>query len=319
MQPGAHLGFRHRICQTAAMPSWILLSIVSAILLGFYDAAKKHSVDRNAVPAVLLAAVTCGGLIWGTALIATRLVDLPLDVPPMTLAQHAMVFLKSVIVATSWTLAYFAIKHLPLSISAPLRATGPVWTIALACLVIGERPSSLQWAGIVVVIAAFFRFATIGRWEGIVFTRSAPVAWMIIGTVVGAMSGLWDKHLLQNVGLSPVQVQAWFTIDLVITMIPGWLYWYIRDRHETPFVWRWSIAAIAVLLLMADYAYFVALSDPAALVSVVSPVRRLAVLVALAFGIAQLKEKHPLAKSLCVVVVLVGITLISIGSSPTNE
>lgn len=284
-------------------------------MLGFYDAAKKHSVDRNAVPAVLLAAVVCGGVIWGGVLTASRLGWVPIEVPPMTLNQHAMVFLKSVIVATSWTLAYFAIKSLPLSISAPLRATGPVWTISLACLLIGERPTMLQWIGIVVVIAAFLRFATIGRWEGIVFTRSAPVAWMVVGTIVGGFSGLWDKHLLQTVGLTVTQVQAWFTIYLVVTMVPGWIYWYSRDRAETPFVWRWSIPAIAVLLLIADYAYFVALSDPDALVSVVSPVRRLAVLVALGFGIIQLKEKHPKAKAACVAIVLLGITLISIGSS----
>ena len=42
---------------------WILLSLGSAILLGFYDIAKKLSVRQNAVPVVLLANVSVGAAI----------------------------------------------------------------------------------------------------------------------------------------------------------------------------------------------------------------------------------------------------------------
>jgi bacterial/archaeal transporter family protein len=99
----------------------------------------------------------------------------------------------------------------------------------------------------------------------------------------------------------------------VIVMIPGFVYWWIRDRSAVPFFYRASIPAIATLLLAADYAYFSALEDPTALVSLVSPVRRLAMVVSLVIGIAHYREKHALQKVICVGIVILGIALISIG------
>lgn len=47
--------------------------------------------------------------------------------------------LMSVLVASSWICSYFAVKHLPVSLASPVRATGPVWTLLGAVLVLGER------------------------------------------------------------------------------------------------------------------------------------------------------------------------------------
>ncbi len=44
-----------------------------------------------------------------------------------TSTQHLLLATKSAIVAVSWTCTYFAVKHLPISISSPIRATGPLW------------------------------------------------------------------------------------------------------------------------------------------------------------------------------------------------
>jgi bacterial/archaeal transporter family protein len=297
--------------------SWLWLSILSAILLGFYEAAKKHAVDRNAVPAVLMASVTCGALVWGGLMLVGRIVPAAqgtlIDIRPLTWTEHGLILVKSAIVAASWTLAYFSLKGLPLSIASPLRATGPVWTIAMATLFLGERPTYVQWIGVTIVVISFFRFSTIGRMEGIDFRRNIAVAWMIAGTLIGAISGLYDKLLLQRFGFTAAEVQAWFSIDLVIVMIPGFVYWWIRDRSAVPFFYRASIPAIATLLLAADYAYFSALEDPTALVSLVSPVRRLAMVVSLVIGIAHYREKHALQKVICVGIVILGIALISIG------
>ena len=298
--------------------SWLLLSVLSAFLLGIYDAAKKASVRDNAVPAVLFLAVVCGAAIWIPLLIFGNAFPdwLPTDrlrVQPISAGMHAALFLKSAIVGTSWTLAYFALKQLPLSIAGPLRAIGPLWTILLATLLLGERPTFWQWIGVSIVLIAFYAFSLAGKKEGIQFKKEPAVAWMVMATIVGACSGLYDKVLLQNFQLAPSTVQAWFSIYLVIVLLPLAAYWYRVDSLKTPFDWRLSIPLIAICLLAADFAYFTALTDPDALVSVISPIRRLATVVSFAFGIVYFREKNVRQKAVCVAVLLSGVFIISLG------
>ena len=85
----------------------------------------------------------------------------------------------------------------------------------------------------------------------------------------------------------------------------------IGGRPKQPFQWRWSIALVSPLLILADWFYFVALSDPEALVSVVSVVRRSSVVIALGFGAKALSEANFRAKSACVAVILLGVVLLT--------
>ena len=132
---------------------WITLSIVSAALLGVYDAAKKLSVHHNAVPIVLLCCVSIGAVVYLPAIIWSHLdySSVPLDafrIESLSWERHLLVFAKSVLVGASWTLAFHALKELPLSIAAPIRATSPFWTIVIATLFFAERPTAMQWIGI---------------------------------------------------------------------------------------------------------------------------------------------------------------------------
>ena len=309
--------------------SWIVLSIVSAVLLGCYDAAKKWSVRDNAVPVVLLVSVSFGALLYSPLVIWSTFSpsSIPWEsfvVERLPWERHGLILAKSVLVGASWTLAFTALKHLPLSIAAPIRATSPFWTITIAILFFGERPTPVQWCGIAVVLVGFWLFTLVGRREGIRFTRDRWVALMMLATLLGACSSIYDKWLLQFAGFAPVTMQAWFTIYLVPVMVPLAVWWYRYDSPSSrrngahaprsvgqPFHWRWSLAAVSPLLIMADWFYFVALSDPEAMISVVSVVRRCSVVIALAFGARALSESNFRAKSACVALILVGVVLLT--------
>lgn len=134
----------------------------------------------------------------------------------------------------------------------------------------------------------------------------------IIGaTLLGSLSALYDKYLLQVVKLSPVVVQAWFSIYLVPFMLPLAIRWYRLERVENPFRWRWSIPLIAISLLIADFTYFTAISNADALISVISPLRRTSIIIAFLFGILQLKESHWRPKAACIAAILLGVYLLS--------
>lgn len=302
--------------------SWIALSLISAVFLGCYDIAKKSSVRKNAVPMVLLLNVITAAAVWSIpiafALLARNGITIPgsMDWSTQLLEldrnQQTLLFVKSALVGCSWICAFFALKHLPISIATPIRATSPFWTVLLAVLLMGERPTLIQWLGIGIVLFAFLLFSRVGAKEGIHFHRDRWVYLMALATVLGAVSALYDKYLLQECQLPPATVQAWFSIYLVPVMLPLAIRWYRYDRGKSPFQWRHSIPLIAIFLLIADFAYFSAISDPNALISVISPIRRSAIIIPFLFGILRWNESNWRLKTPCIAGTLLGVYLLSI-------
>jgi len=296
---------------------WIAATILSSVFLGLYDLGTKHAVRENAVLPVLFLANLCSAGLWLLlmAAAAQRPEDFPalFTVAPLSPHQHLLLFLKSVIVACSWVCTYFAVKHLPVSLASPIRATGPVWTFLGALLVLGERPAWLQVLGVVITLGSFVGLSLAGAREGIHFHRNKWIAWQVAGTLLGSMSGLYDKVLLGRLGFSAATVQAWFCIYLALLFLPLALGWKLRLWPRHAFEWRWSIVGISLALLLADFLYFDALRHPDALVSLVASLRRGSILVAFFGSLWLFKEKNGAFKLPAVLGVLMGIVLTLLG------
>jgi len=298
--------------------NWALLSLTSAVFLGLYDVCQKHALRDNAVVAVLLGSTATSASVWGTLLVVGRLAPgaLPgsLSVPPLGVVEHAELLLKSTIVAASWLCSYLAVKHLPISLAAPIRATGPLWTLGAALLVLGERPSWLQLLGVATTLTSFLGLSVVGRLEGVHFHRDRWVGYLVSGTLLGACSGLYDKLLLGKLKLAPATVQAWFSIYLVLLFAPLGLWWWYRNRAEArAFQFRVTIPLLAICLLFADFAYFSALREPRGLISLVSSVRRGSTLIAFAAGVSVFREKNGVKKLPPVLGIVAGIVLTLLG------
>jgi len=299
--------------------SWIALSIFSALLLGLYDLAKKHALRENAVLPVLFFGIVTSACVWLPFVLWSHLAPESYPsarflVTPLAGHEHVLLFLKSALVAGSWIFGYFALKNLPLSIAGPIRATGPLWTILLAVYLMGESPSAWQWVGIAVVLGAFYAFSFVGKLEGIHFSRNKWIGYMIAATLIGACSAIYDKFLLQTVRIEPATVQAWFSLYLVVVMAPFYVLWLRGTWPRGRFEWRWSIPLIGLLLLSADFLYFTAIAQEDALIAVISPIRRGAVVVTFLGGIFLHKELNFRPKAACILALLVGIALIQIKS-----
>ena len=296
--------------------NWILLSLLSALLLGFYEVSKKASVDKNAVIPVLFVSSLSGLVLLVPVVLISRFAPeaaarWDMAVTPLSHAGHALVFAKAMIVTLSWVLTYFALKHLPISLASPVRASAPLFTLLGALVLFRERPSSTQWIGIACILVAYWGFSLIGRKEGIRFERNRWIWCLFAGTLVGAASGLYDKHLLQAARLSPMALQVWFSvyaclIQAVILVVA----WWPRRHGNTPFTFRPVIVLVALLLILADAVYFRALSTPGALVSIVSTIRRSNVVISFAVGGLAFQEKNRGLKALALVGVLAGIALL---------
>lgn len=297
--------------------NWIVASLISALCLGFYDLANKRSFQGNAVLAAIFCANLCAAALWLGAMALQMAV--PGAVPALFTvrslgwAEHGLVLVKTLIVSASWVCSYFAIKHLSVSLAAPIRATAPMWTLFGAVLFLGERLTVLELVGIALALASLVGLSFVGRDEGVHFHRNPWIGWLVAGTMLGSVSSLYDKFLFGRMGLDVATVQAWFSIDLAVFFGVFAFLWRWRRPEGERFQWRWTIPVAALSLLLADFVYFGALRDPDARIAIVSSLRRGNTLVAFAGGLLFFGEANGWRKLPAVLGVLLGIVLTLLG------
>ena len=230
--------------------------------------------------------------------------------------MQKFIFFKSALVLSSWMAGYFAMKNLPLTIVGPINATRPVLVLVGAIFIFQEKLNALQWGGVLLAMVAYFLMRLSGHKEGIKPGNKWLVC-LILAVILGAASGLYDKFLMspERLGLDRSQVLAWYTLYQagMMALVLVFLWLPVR-RKTTPFRWDWSIPFISIFLCGADYLYMQALSQPDALIAVVSMIRRGSVLVSFAIGAFILKEKNIRSKALDLVLLLASMVLLYFGS-----
>lgn len=293
---------------------WLILAFVSAACLGFYDTSKKASLRDNSVLPVLFLNAVFSTLIFSPFLIDDIGNFGWFETPSGTAEAHLLVVLKAVIVLSSWICGYFGLKHLPLSIVGPINATRPMLVLVGAMLFFGERLNLYQWTGVILAITSIFLMSRAGKKEDIDFKSNKWIWCVGLATLLGALSGLYDKFVMKS--LSPMFVQSWFNLYqlLIMSVICG-LIWYPKRHSTTPFVWRWTIPLISVFICIGDFAYFTSLSDPDSMISVVSLVRRSSVIVSFACAVIFFKERNLRAKLIDLAIILLGMAFIWIGTN----
>lgn len=297
---------------------WLVLAFLSALLLGFYDVAKKQALRDNSVPAVLLLNTFFSSLIFLPSIVSTLSGGGWFDATAYRISlgtahDHILVALKAVIVLSSWAFGYYGIKHLPITIVGPINATRPVMVLIGALLIFGERLNALQWIGVGLAILSLFMLSRAGRREGIDFSHNVWIVCVAAAALLGAASGLYDRYLMQR--LEPIFVQGWYNLYQTIIMIVVMTLMRLLDsRSAARFHWSWAIPMISILLTAADMAYFVALSDTDAMISVVSMIRRGSVVVSFACGALLFRERNLKAKALDLALIIIGMVFLYFGS-----
>ena len=145
------------------------------------------------------------------------------------------------------------------------------------------------------------------------FRHNVWILCIAVAALAAVVSGLYDKYIMAR--LDPVFVQGWCNLYLfgLMSVVVGIL-WWPRRRTTTPFHWTWAIPLISFFLVLADFAYFYALHQPDAMVSVVSMVRRSSVVVSLLCGAVLFREHNLRSKAFDLAFILVGMFFLWLGS-----
>jgi len=138
----------------------------------------------------------------------------------------------------------------------------------------------------------------------------------VVSIFAGVASALFDKWILNGMGMEPLFVQSWTNcfITVILAVIIA-----IQALHDGPekrarFKWDWLLVLIAVFITAADALYFFALKQPDALLSVISLIRRSSVIVTFALGAWLFKDRNVRDKALIMALLLAGIVLLAVSS-----
>lgn len=302
---------------------WVYLSLVSALLLGFYDIFKKKTVVDNAIIPVLFYSTMISGLLflpfviasyWHPAAFSGGFLK-TLFVEPLTARQHLLVLGKTALILVSWMFSYSAMKHLPITVVGPVNQLRPAISLVLLFAIFQERLSWLQWIGVVLALVSFYLMNQSGKLEGIRFKSNKWVYMLLGSAVLVALSGVYDKFLLSKEVISPATIQAWYTIyDFLMMSVMFFLIWYPK-RKEQVFEWRWGIVAMAVFVTIADVIYLTGLRQEAAVVVLIPLILYgVRLVVSFLYGAMFFKEKNIRSKIIPLLMVLLSLVCICLKS-----
>lgn len=303
---------------------WVLLAVCSALCLGFYDVSKKRALQQSDVLSVLSGSVCISACILCVPLLLSRLMPEVMEttlffVPRLTWQGHLYVFLKSCIVLSSWVFAYISVKYLPLSVVSPMQATRPMWTLLGAMLIFGERLNGWQWAGVICALGSIFLFSLTEKKHDKTLPRKANRKYyicLLLAILIGSASGLYDKYMMRHYDHNAVQV--YYTVYQALMMLAA--YFILRQHHPSNSLHERglgstaSIACISVFLVLSDYVYMLALSDPDSMIAIVSTIRRGGTVIPFLYGILILREPNAKQKIACLTGVLLGLLCLTLAT-----
>lgn len=297
---------------------WLWAAIASAVFLGVYEVIKKEASGRNSVLNVLLYATAIGALFFIpfalSALCGWNWFEGSVfRMEKGTLSDHLIVLGKSLIVTVSWISGLYGLKNLPITIVGPLKATRPVFILVGSILIYGEQLNLMQWAGILISMAALFMLSVSSRREGFSFIHNRWIWCMAVSVLFGVISALIDKKIMT--WMSPMFVQAWCNIYIAALLAVIVLFHKLKGSPAYEKLNRdWTIVLIALFLTVSDFLYFFSLTDSQSMISIVSMLRRCSVVVTFILGAAVFREKNLKAKGFELVLMLVGAALLVFAS-----
>lgn len=286
------------------MHAWLWMTLISGVLLGFYDIFKKKALKDNSVFGVLALYSFFSFLIvsfeFSRAFRITRL-------------DFAVIMLKSVIIFASWTMGFIAIKHMPISIITPFGTLSPLFSIVLGIAILQERLGYLQLLGIMVILVSYYFIGKAGKSEIAGLFKNKYLYLMAGSALLSATSALIDKIALKQI--TSGQMQFWFCFFLTVFYLLALLISGRMTGEEKPLKLKFSvyILLMSILIVLSDRIYFEAVKMPLSQISIVMPLRKISVFVSAIIGGIIFKEKNIRAKLACVLLLVAGITIAFIG------
>lgn len=280
--------------------SWLYLSMISGVLVGFYYIVQKMATQNTKVLNVLF--VHCFFCFLFMSVNFNQAKELELY-------TIFLIFIKAFIIFIGWTCSMNALKNLPISIITPFNTITPLLTIIIGIVFLHEVLSIFQILGIIILLTSYYMISKSGNIEVNGLFRNKYFWFMFVGAVSNALSAVLDKVIMKNA--QTPQMQFWFMFFLWVLYTIVLIYNKIKTKEKF-YIEKKSlffILCMSIFILVADYIYFNVVKDPKSMISIILPLRNMSIIVSVLVGGLIFKEKNLLQKFFRVIFVIIGLAL----------
>ena len=305
---------------------WISCVLLYGVLKGAREIFKKKAMVKSTVIEVLVL-YTVLSLVIVIATTAAEIAVGDMGVREylfgLRTGQYAAIAVKSFVIFVAWICGFRALRRMPVSVYGILDMARVVFSAMLGILVLGERPSVWQCAGIALVCLGLFLLRLVKEDAAQEDAKekkeeqqlppprhktSFYVFLAMVSCFLNAVSGNMDKVLMGEDNLSSGQLQLWYMVFLVVFyvlyVLARKIRLNVRGMLKNPWIW-----GLSILFVIADRALFIANGYAESRVIVMTVLKQACTIVTILGGWLVFREKKIVQKLLCAAVVITGIVL----------
>ena len=256
------------------------------------------------------------GFVWLFALLAT-IIYAPIALALLWYQRFDLGWLALGFILLSAVIhtAYFLMldsgyRHGDLSVVYPVaRATGPLLTVALAIVLLGERPGPLAIAGGCTIIAgAFYISGTIARLRAGTPLRGLSYA-LMTGCTIAAYT-ICDQRAVTYAAIPPILLHWGENFGRTLILAPMAL----KDRPAVRRAWQDHKKVALAAAILSPLAYILALTAMTFTpVSYIAPAREISIVIGAWLGTQVLGEADARRRMIAAAMMAVGMVGLAIG------
>lgn len=277
------------------MESWVILIFLYAIVIGFYNCAKKKAVSKNSIYEVFA---------WFSiiAFMATTLISK--NVLEIHYIDLLFILLRTLLISASWLMAGYAINRIPISLYAVIMLSKILFSVIFSIIFLGEKITLTVLIGMIIVILGLVLVNNNSDEREDKEISKKELFILLFSCLLSSIAVILDKKILYNI--TSGQLQFWFLLFLaiilwIILMVKqkGFKYQIVKNNYWIP--------VMAISLVIADRLLFMANEIPESMVSVMTILKQFSTIEIIILGKIMFKEKKILRKLLCSTLIIIGI------------
>lgn len=288
---------------------WFVYSITSAILAALSTILEKKTLEKEHSFNVSVAIAILAAILLSPALFIHRSVD----IPPMALL---IMFLGSILATIAFIEVTKGIRHMEISVSAPLFLLAPLITSLMAFVFLGEKLSHIQVFGMVLLGIGTYILQTKKLSDYRTFLshleHDTYIKLLLFSMFLYSITSLFDRVLVTTYALPAMLVVEYSQIMIACNFMCIILYKHY-SMGEIYMMIRKNITML-VLIGLCTIGYRVSQSTAASLaagIGLVVAVKRTSSLFTTVIGGNLFREKDLVRKTLACLIMVVGVFLIA--------
>jgi len=131
---------------------------------------------------------------------------------------------------------------------------------------------------------------------------------MLVATILAAITTVYDKYLIQNIGIPPITIQIVSAFQRFIIAII--IYSIYNKKLKSNMTWTFYIPLVGVSWVVAEYIYFLAIMQVESNVTYLSIFRRTSLVIGFILSAIFIGEKNVKQKSLIIFIIILSTILL---------